>query len=172
MIVGVPQFISLNPQIHYVDPNNLIMKRILKVFVILIAVLGALFVWYDQSRSFFKATNGQYITMWKRYGGTCYLIPGKYYGITKPKDGYIETSNLGYLTVYYSDKLPHLILLSKESNYDYKSSNPINKKYLFEDYISNKEKYKPIIYKENAEKFSDINNDASFKHKYLRRLCH
>lgn len=138
------------------------MKRVIKYIVVILGVFLGLFLWYDQSRSFFKATNGEYITMWKRWGGTCYLIPGKYYGITKPKDGYIETSNLGYLTIYYSDKLPNLILLRKESNNDYKFSNPINKKYLFEDYISNKEKYKPIIYKENAEEFSDINKDASF----------
>lgn len=138
------------------------MRKIFKILIVLVCVIAGLFLWFDQSRSFFKATNGEYITMWKRYGGTCYLIPGKYYGITKPKDGYVETLNLGYLTIYYSDKLPKLILLRKESNYDYRVSNPINKKYLFEDYISNKEKYKSIIYKENAEKFSDINNDASF----------
>lgn len=138
------------------------MKKIFKILIVLVCVIAGLFLWFDQSRTFFKATNGEYITMWKRYGGTCYLIPGKYYGITKPKDGYVETSNLGYLTVYYSDKLPNLILLNKESNYDYKSFNPINKKYLFEDYALNNGKYKPIIYKENAKKFSDINNDASF----------
>lgn len=33
---------------------------------------------------------------------------------------------------------------------------------MLEDYTSNKEKYKPIIYKENAEKFSDVNEDTSF----------
>lgn len=90
------------------------MKKILKVFGVLVAIIFVLFVWYDQSCSFFKATNGEYITMWKRYGGTCYLIHGKYYGMTKPKDGYIETSNRSYLTLYYSNKLPNLILLHKE----------------------------------------------------------
>ncbi|WP_419495441.1 hypothetical protein [Chryseobacterium bernardetii] len=138
------------------------MKRILKAFIIFATIIGMLFLWYDQSRSFFKATNGESITMWKRYGGTCYLISGKYYGVTKPKDGYIETSNRSYLTLYYSNKLPNFILLRKESNYDYKAYNSIDKKYFFEDYTSNKERYKPIIYKENAEKFSDVNKDASF----------
>ncbi len=57
------------------------MKKILKFLLVSATIIGILFIWYDQSRSFFKATNGEYITMWKRYGGTCYLIPGKYYGI-------------------------------------------------------------------------------------------
>ncbi|MFY7815531.1 MAG: hypothetical protein ACOVRK_10145 [Chryseobacterium taeanense] len=138
------------------------MKKILKLFLVFITITAVLFIWYDQNRSFFKATNGEYITMWKRYGEVCYLIPGKYYGVTKPKDGYIETSNSGYLTIYYSNKLPNFILLRKESNYDYKIYNPIDKKFLFEDYILNEEKYKPIIYKEDAKRFSDISKDASF----------
>lgn len=100
--------------------------------------------------------------MWKRWGGTCYLIPGKYYGIARPKDGYIKTSNRGYFTFYYSNRLPNLILINKESEDNYEISNSVNKKYSFADYISNKEKYKPIIYKKNAKKFSDINRDASF----------
>lgn len=138
------------------------MKKTLKIFVLLIIVLGSIFIWYDQKRSFFKATNGEYITMWKRVGGICYLIPGKYYGITKPKDGYVEMPTLAHLTVYYSDKLPNIILLRKESNYDYKAYNPVNKAYLFDDYILNIEKYRPIIYKEDATVFSDINKDASY----------
>jgi hypothetical protein len=73
--------------LNNIDP----MKKILKVFITLVGIIGLLFVWNEQSRSFFKATNGEYVTMWKRWGGTCYLIPGKYYGITKPTDNYIET---------------------------------------------------------------------------------
>lgn len=128
----------------------------------MVVVVGVLFVWYDQSRSFFKTTNGEYITMWKRYGGICYIIPSKYYGIIKPSNGYIETDNHSNLTIYYSKELPGLILLRKESNYDFKVSNPTNKKYLFEDYILNKEKYKPIIYKEGEVRFSDIKKNASY----------
>lgn len=138
------------------------MKKTLKIFVLIIIVIGSIFIWYDQNRSFFKATNGEYITMWKRVGGICYLIPGKYYGITKPKDGYVEMPTLAYLTVYYSDKLPNIILLRKESNYDYKAYDPVNKVYLFDDYILNIEKYRQIIYKVDATAFKDINNDASY----------
>lgn len=87
------------------------MKRILKAFIILVAIIGVLFLWYDQSRSFFKATNGESITMWKRYGGTCYLIPGKYYGIMKPKDGYVETRNKNeYVVFLWENNKPNDLL--------------------------------------------------------------
>lgn len=137
------------------------MKKLLKTILILVIIIGVLFIWYDQSRSFFKATNGEYITMWKRYGGTCYLISGKYYGITKPNDGYIETNNFANLTIYYSNKLPNYILIRKESNDNYIVSNPINKEYLFDDYTSNREKYKRILYNEGEVRFSDIKKGAS-----------
>lgn len=61
------------------------------------------------------------IKIWKRVGRICYLIPGKYYSLTKPKDGYVEMPTLAYLTVYYSDKLPNIILLRKESDCAYKA---------------------------------------------------
>jgi len=138
------------------------MKKTLKIFVLIIIVIGSILIWYDQKRSFFKATNGEYMTMWKRVGGICYLIPGKYYGITKPKDGYVEMPTLAHLTVYYSDKLPNIILLRKESNYDYKAYAPVNKAYLFANYLLNKEKYRPIIYKEETTASMDINKDASY----------
>jgi len=53
-------------------------------------------------------------------------------------------------------------LLRKESNYDYKAYNPVNKSYLFDDYILNKERYMSIIYKEDATTSMDINKDASY----------
>ena len=87
------------------------MKRILKVSVILVAIICVLFVWYDQSRSFFRAANGEYITMWKRYGGICYLIPGKYYGVVKPRDGYIETRNKNeYIDFLWLNNKPNDLL--------------------------------------------------------------
>lgn len=92
------------------------MKRIIKYFVTILGIFIGLFLWYDQSRSFFKATNGEYITMWKRWGGTCYLIPGKYYGVTKPKDNYIETKNTSSGDFIWNDKDSKYILFSGDEN--------------------------------------------------------
>ncbi len=92
------------------------MKRIIKYFVAIFGIFIGLFLWYDQSRSFFKATNGEYITMWKRWGGTCYLIPGKYYGVTKPKDNYIETKNTSSGDFIWNDKDSKYVLFSGGEN--------------------------------------------------------
>lgn len=80
------------------------MKRKVKFTIIILISATLLFIWYDQSRSFFKATNGQYITMWKRLGGTCYLIPGKYYGVKKPNVSYVLTNNNSGGDFIWNDK--------------------------------------------------------------------
>lgn len=97
------------------------MKKILKLFLVFITITAVLFIWYDQSRSFFKATNGEYITMWKRYGGICYLIPGKYYGITKPNNNYVETEN--------KNEYVDFLWFNNKSNYLLYSGNVTDKIY-------------------------------------------
>ncbi|MBE4949567.1 hypothetical protein [Chryseobacterium culicis] len=92
------------------------MKKILKILIILICVIAGLFLWFDQSRSFFKATNGEYITMWKRYGGTCYLIPGKYYGVRKPTDNYVETKNTASGDFIWNNENSKYVLFSGGKN--------------------------------------------------------
>lgn len=115
------------------------MKKILKVLVVFIGIVGVLFVWYDQSRSFFKATNGEYITMWKRWGGTCYLIPGKYYGITKPNDDYIETKNKNEYVVFLwgNNKANDLLYFGNASD---KIINADKAKFNIINYVDNKQK--------------------------------
>lgn len=93
------------------------MKRIIKHFVAIMGVFLGLFIWYDQSRSFFKATNGEYVTMWKRYGGICYLIPGKYYWITRPVQNYIETENKASGDFIWANKSSKYVLFSSGKNY-------------------------------------------------------
>ena len=67
---------KINHPIHFVVlNNNSLYEKIFKILIVLVCFIAGLFLWFDQSRSFFKATNGEYITMWKRYGGACYLIP-------------------------------------------------------------------------------------------------
>lgn len=73
------------------------MKKILTGIFIVIIVLGALTIYIKQSRDFYYLSDNKYITVWKRIGGVCYVIPGKYYGITKPSDNFIETTNTNAL---------------------------------------------------------------------------
>jgi len=71
--------------------------KIASSFILLIALF---LVWFDQSRSFYCLSNDKCITVWKRLGNECYIIPGKYYGILKPSD-YVKTTNDNALTLIY-----------------------------------------------------------------------
>ncbi|WP_436834492.1 hypothetical protein [Parapedobacter sp. DT-150] len=66
-------------------------------FSLLVSIL-LIFAGTDQFRSFYCLSENQYLTVWKRLGGKCYIIPGKYFGIFKPSM-YIETTNDNGLTI-------------------------------------------------------------------------
>lgn len=71
-------------------------------------ILFFLFICFaiDQSRSFYKLEDGKEVTIWKRIGGRCYVIPYKYYGIIKPSSCAIETVNTGGITlIWYNRKV-------------------------------------------------------------------
>ncbi|WP_233266142.1 hypothetical protein [Myroides fluvii] len=69
-------------------------------------MVGLLYFIIDQSRSFYKLEDGKEITVWKRIGGKCYVVPYNYFGISKPVDCYIETVNTeGFTLLWYRGKL-------------------------------------------------------------------
>jgi hypothetical protein len=55
------------------------------------------FIW-SQFRHFYIVNNVSF-TVWKRVGGYCYVIPGRYYSLKKPKKDYIRVSNVGSLLI-------------------------------------------------------------------------
>lgn len=65
------------------------------IFIIL------LIMWYDQSRDFFFFEEGKSITVWKRLGGACYIIPGRYYSPLKPSGCYVSTTSNGNFCVVW-----------------------------------------------------------------------
>lgn len=135
------------------------MKKILKILIILVCVIAGLFLWFDQSRSFFKATNGEYITMWKRWGGTCYLIPGKYYGVTKPSDGYIETRNKNEYVdfLWFTNKSNHLLYYG---NTEDKIYNTNKTDFIISNYLDNKQK-NDSLFTEKKEHYSHYKKGVS-----------
>ena len=68
-------------------------------------------------RNFYCLFDNQCVTVWKRIGGSCYIITGKYYGLFKPKE-YIKTENLNAIT----------LLIDSQSYYDYILSNDYGKR--------------------------------------------
>ena len=73
------------------------MKK-MRSFIIFFVIVILCLVSYDQSRSFYELSKGNYITVWKRLGGQCYIVFGKYYGVGKPSD-YVRTTNSNAVTV-------------------------------------------------------------------------
>jgi len=139
-----------------------IMKPIFKVLKRSILIL-LLLVWYDQSRSFYCLSENQCVTVWKRLGNKCYIIPGKYYGILSPSDDYLLTSNTQYLTLYFSEKLPKKIIVrnqgSSSGKAEYKIRHSSRGNWEISEYS---ERYKLVIYRNQARKFSDVQETANY----------
>ncbi len=82
------------------------MKKFLKIFSCSFISFAILYLIIDQSRSFYKLEEGKEVTVWKRIGGKCYVIPYKYYGIIKPISCAIESVNTGGVTlIWYNGRL-------------------------------------------------------------------
>ncbi|WP_430613538.1 hypothetical protein [Flavobacterium sp. JP2137] len=109
-------------------------------------ILFFLFICFaiDQSRSFYKLEDGKEVTVWKRIGGICYVIPYKYYGIVKPSSCAIETVNTGGITlIWYNRKLI--------VNTDSKMKIINNGDCILEDYMNKKDENDSIfLYSDNG----------------------
>ncbi|MBW3520483.1 hypothetical protein KO524_15075 [Flavobacterium sp. NKUCC04_CG] len=109
-------------------------------------ILFFLFICFaiDQSRSFYKLEDGKEVTVWKRIGGICYVIPYKYYGIIKPSSCAIETVNTGGITlIWYNGKLI--------VNTDSKMKIINNGDCILEDYMNKKDENDSIfLYSDNG----------------------
>lgn len=69
-----PIFVS----VHLAVP---ILKMILKLIAVILFFIAAFLVWFDLSRAFYCLSDDKCVTVWKRLGNKCYVVPGKYYGI-------------------------------------------------------------------------------------------
>jgi hypothetical protein len=108
------------------------MKTLLKIFGVFAFLIVMILVWYDQSRSFYCISENQFVTIWKRLGNKCLIIPDKYYGINLPQY-YIKTTNDNALTIIFDYPLSHNITISN----DYGKNTQINlgdKKFLYFNY--------------------------------------
>jgi hypothetical protein len=131
------------------------MKKIL-IVAILILCLGA--IWFGEKRKFFLIGT-EYVTLWKTYNNVSYLIPGKYFGLTKPSSGYIRTSNTNNLTLYISEKIPRTIIFKNEDSVEVNTSS--NKSdIVFEKYMNNPEKFHAILFNPGGHTYKDLSTDA------------
>ena len=103
-----------------------------RYFVLIILIL--LLIWYGEKRKFYKASSGNWITVWKTYGGHCFLISGKYYGVWPPSDNVLEIKTGTDLTLFFSSELPQVAVYRTPKKVRVKSHDPSKMRfYHYED---------------------------------------
>lgn len=118
------------------------MKKTIRILLVIFSILTVLIIWFDQSRTFYCLDNNKCITVWKRIGGSCFVIPGKYYGIIKPSDNYIITSNASDMDVVWEKDPSHVIVSMDEGS---KIVNNSRNEITITDYKA-KKKYNDSLY--------------------------
>lgn len=140
-------------------------KKILITLAFLVMLILGLLLLFDQSRSYYCIEGKQCITVWKRLGGTCYIIPGKYKALFKPKDSYIKTSTNYIFTIYFSDAIPDSWIVRREQpkkKGDIIFYNSVKKEPFFLDYDAEAEKYHQVLYPFNVKYREDLKDNADF----------
>ena len=85
--------------------------RIVKAIVIFLLLIGVLIIWFDQSRRYYCTPSCHCVTVWKRIGNRCHVIPGIYKMPWLPKKEYIETTNTQSLSLYFPKSKPENIVV-------------------------------------------------------------
>lgn len=139
-------------------------KILFKIMCIFILLPVLLLAWYDQSRTFYCLSNDKCVTVWKRLGGKCYIIPCKYYGVFKPSENYIKAANTQYLTLYFSDDIPNEMIVRDQGNptgekEKYEIVNNLPEILEITDYSDD---YKIILYELDALRFKDVKASTEY----------
>ena len=119
--------------------------------------LVGLAIWYGESRKFFCLGGGRCVTVWKTYNNVCYIIPGRYYGIVRPSDTYIQAANTTLLTIYFSPELPRAFVFQS-----WLPLKVINAHHEFEfyNYYEDTSRFLKMLYLPNAQKRGDMRPGA------------
>jgi|GEM_PF-5809562 len=123
------------------------MKKLLAVLIICVGLV----VFFIQSRTFVDIPNGNHITVWKTLNNKCYVVMGRYYGITKPykSENYVETTNdaMG-ASIFWKDLSDSLIIAVGG---EYKIHNNTQEKPFFIDYKRDKMRNDSLYTEWNAD---------------------
>ncbi len=84
--------------------------RLLIFSIIVLSLILFVFV-YSQYRYFYKVDDVTF-TVWKKWGGYCYITPYIYLGLTAPKDDYIKARNVGAVHIFINNKDSSLLIFN------------------------------------------------------------
>ena len=131
-----------------------------KIMIVLAVVVAALLVWYGESRKFFCVENGKCITLWKTFNNVCYIIPGKYYGLTRPSTNFLESTNTNNIMVFFSSGLPNAFVYKSEQ--PLKINNDDKRGFGFYDYNADEKRFDSLLYIPNARTVQDVKEDVQY----------
>lgn len=94
------------------------MKRI--IFYTLVFLIILCYYNFEYKRHFVNSSDGQeYLTIWQKSNGSCYIIPGKYYSPIVPDANYIKTKNhRNYLGIIWDSKDENILKASLYHEYE------------------------------------------------------
>lgn len=87
----------------------------MKKLLIFVLCIIALVVTWKQYRHFYQVGNTT-LTVWKKWGGYCYITPYKYWGIYAPENNYIKMLNFGHVNIFINKDSTLLILNGPTNN--------------------------------------------------------
>ncbi len=117
------------------------LKRMFKFIFYFSSVLFLLVLLVDQKRKVHCISDNKCVTVWKRIGGTCYVMPYKYYGLFRPRDCYIITTNSSDIGFIWKNKKEIIVHVDEEATIVDNST----KKIKILDYEANYEIYDSIF---------------------------
>ena len=98
------------------------------------------------------------ITVWKTYGNKCYVVPGRYYGLVRPSNNYVETSNDNHLTIYWTSQMEGALIVRGRN--DYFIYNEPNESIRLVDFQAHADSLMTLIYPPGEQKFFQVRSDA------------
>lgn len=138
------------------------MKKTSKFIIYFLLFIGLFLGWFAYKRHFYCISENKCVTVWKRIGGKCYIIPGKYYGITTPQN-YVEAGNLDDVDVIWVNQ-NNLII---NGNPDLKFVNKHTNKFKIINYDNNK-KLNDSLYLDFDGKYHRYKNNLEFIQLHIR----
>ncbi len=139
------------------------LRIITSAILILILLLSIILIWYDQDRRFY-CVEGNCITLWKRLGGNCYIVNGRYYRPFKPTNiSYLQTVNWEVLALYFNKKMPRqIIIMDKEdSKIDGKHFTVHNISADGIEFVAYRDEYKALLYPPNTLKHEELTPETT-----------
>ncbi len=114
--------------------------------LIFILICLCLFIFsYDQSRKFICIGGDNWVTIWKRYGNNCLIIPGRYYGIAAPSTSFLRTENTATISLLSLSTWSDTIVFRTKSHVEIK--NELSGRYLL-NFYSEETRLRALLYTE------------------------